>query len=74
MVCKTLPAWINAAPLEEMRIVRRHPQVRSTQDESCRRLVAELALSLTQAWSACIAASRGPQLDAFLRGEPGAVS
>ncbi|MBN8450702.1 MAG: asparagine synthase (glutamine-hydrolyzing) [Candidatus Accumulibacter sp.] len=45
---QALPAWINAAPLEEMRIVRRHPQVRSTQDESCRRLVAELALSLTQ--------------------------
>ncbi|MGB4225873.1 MAG: asparagine synthase (glutamine-hydrolyzing) [Candidatus Dechloromonas phosphoritropha] len=45
---QTLPAWMNSDPLEERGIVRRHPQVRSTQGESCRRLVAELALSLTQ--------------------------
>ena len=45
---QTLPAWMNAAPLEERGIVRRHPQVCSTQSESRRRLVAELARSLTQ--------------------------
>jgi len=45
---QTLPAWMNAAPLEERGIVRRHPQVCAAQDESCRRLVAELARSLTQ--------------------------
>lgn len=45
---QTLPAWMNATPLEERGIVRRHPQVRLKQGESRRRLVAELALSLTQ--------------------------
>ncbi len=44
----TLPAWMNAAPLEDRGIVRRHPQTSSTPGESCRRLVAELARSLTQ--------------------------
>ncbi|MEF8716482.1 MAG: asparagine synthase (glutamine-hydrolyzing) [Candidatus Accumulibacter necessarius] len=45
---QTVPAWMNATPLEERGIVRRHPQDRSTQGESCRRLAAELALSLTR--------------------------
>jgi len=44
----TLPAWMNAAPLDDRGIVRRHPQTSSTPGESCRRLVSELARSLTQ--------------------------
>lgn len=43
-----MPSWICGAPLEERNIVQRYPRLRSAQDAKGRRVVAELALSLTQ--------------------------
>jgi len=45
---RTLPAWINPDPLEEHGIICRRPRLRSDSDQAGRRLVAELALSLTR--------------------------
>lgn len=42
------PAWLNAGTLEEAGIVCRNPRPRPTESERGRRLVAELAFSLTQ--------------------------
>jgi asparagine synthase (glutamine-hydrolysing) len=43
-----LPAWINSEPLVERGIIQRFPHQRSDITESGRRVVAELALSLTR--------------------------
>lgn len=45
---QNLPPWINADALEERGIIRRYPRQRSNANEVERRVVAELALSLTQ--------------------------
>ncbi|HNC19643.1 asparagine synthase (glutamine-hydrolyzing) [Accumulibacter sp.] len=47
---RALPAWITPAPLRDRGILSRHPQVQSqrSREDLGRRLVAELALSLTQ--------------------------
>jgi asparagine synthase (glutamine-hydrolysing) len=42
------PAWLHLAALEDRGIVRRYPRQRSTSQESGRRVVGELALSLTR--------------------------
>lgn len=43
-----LPGWIKSEPLVEQGIISRYPRQRSTLDEPGRRVMAELALSLTQ--------------------------
>ena len=43
-----LPAWIKPGPLMERGIIRHYPRQRSAADSLGRRVVAELALSLTQ--------------------------
>lgn len=43
-----LPAWINAEPLLEKKVIIRYPRVHSDFDVRGRRVVAELALSLTR--------------------------
>ncbi|MCP5268568.1 MAG: asparagine synthase (glutamine-hydrolyzing) [Zoogloeaceae bacterium] len=43
-----MPAWLNAGVLEERGIIRRYPRQRSNENEVGRRVVAELALSLTR--------------------------
>lgn len=45
---RDLPSWITPGPLEERGIIRRYPRLRSGQSDSGRRVMAELALSLTQ--------------------------
>jgi asparagine synthase (glutamine-hydrolysing) len=45
---KHLPAWIRPGPLEERGVIRRYPRLRSDASEAGRRLVAELAVSLTK--------------------------
>lgn len=42
------PAWLDAGALEERGIVRRYPRQRAAPQEAGRRVVAELALSLTR--------------------------
>lgn len=42
------PAWLEAAALEERGIIRRYPRQRAVPQEAGRRVVAELALSLTR--------------------------
>nr|WP_298113647.1 asparagine synthase (glutamine-hydrolyzing) [uncultured Pseudomonas sp.] len=44
----SLPAWIKADPLHERGIIRRYPRQRTAMGSAGRRVVAELALSLTQ--------------------------
>ena len=44
----SLPAWIRADPLQERGIIRRYPRQRAAAGSAGRRVVAELALSLTQ--------------------------
>lgn len=43
-----LPNWINGKPLVERGVISHFPRLRSPQSEAGRRVVAELALSLTQ--------------------------
>jgi asparagine synthase (glutamine-hydrolysing) len=43
-----LPSWINGKPLVERGVISHFPRLRSPQSEAGRRVVAELALSLTQ--------------------------
>lgn len=43
-----LPSWLNAQPLIERGVISHFPRLRSAQSESGRRVVAELALSLTR--------------------------
>lgn len=43
-----MPAWLDAGVLEERGIIRRYPRQRSNENEIGRRVVAELALSLTR--------------------------
>lgn len=43
-----MPAWLDACVLEERGIIRRYPRQRSNENEMGRRVVAELALSLTR--------------------------
>ena len=44
---RALPAWINAGELADHGVVRRFPRLRPEVDEAGRRVMAELALSLT---------------------------
>jgi asparagine synthase (glutamine-hydrolysing) len=44
----TLPSWLNAEPLVERGVISHFPRLRSPQSETGRRVVAELALSLTR--------------------------
>ncbi len=43
-----LPAWLNAEPLVERGVISHFPRLRSPHSEAGRRVVAELALSLTR--------------------------
>jgi len=43
-----LPAWLNAEPLVERGVISHFPRMRSPHSEAGRRVVAELALSLTR--------------------------
>lgn len=43
-----MPSWMSSGPLEERNIIQRYPRLRSAQEAKGRRVVAELALSLTQ--------------------------
>lgn len=43
-----MPSWINGGPLVERGVISHFPRLRSPQDNSGRRVVAELALSLTR--------------------------
>lgn len=43
-----LPSWINGEPLVERGVISHFPRLRSPQSEAGRRVVAELALSLTR--------------------------
>jgi len=45
---RDMPAWIKASALEERNIIRRYPRQQGRNGESGRRVVAELARSLTQ--------------------------
>lgn len=44
----SMPAWINAGPLQERGIIRRYPRQRAQAGSAGRRVMAELALCLTQ--------------------------
>jgi len=44
---RDIPAWINAGPLEEREVLGRYPRRRSLDEAAGRRVVAELAVSLT---------------------------